>query len=178
MILIFMFAEPFYKDFFDPPPRAPTSSKSKGKGKAKGPPTPNNTKSSPPKAGKVRFHEEVRVRNIKPKGKSLPLSTMYDDDDEDDEDGEDEYGEEMSFDKFDGEGLGEEGEEELAFLDADGDDMDEDEEGSDSEGDGESDDGQDTIARLKDDLFAEEDEPQDGQFHFHSVELSFADNLL
>ena len=143
-----MFAEPFYKDFFDPPPRVPTSAKSKGKGKGrtKASPIHNDTNLFPPKASKVRFHEEVRVRNIKPKGKNLPLSTMYDEDDE--EDGEYGFGEEMSFDDGLGEG------EEMVFSNADSDDEDEDEKVSSNE----SDDDQDTIGRLKDDLFAEEDE--------------------
>lgn len=94
----------------------------------------------------------MRVRNIKAKGKNLPLSTMYDEDE--DEGGEDGLGEEMSFGDFDDDGLGEG----KAFPN--GDDMHEDEEISGSESDG----ARDTIGRLKDDLFAEEDERQDGQF--------------
>ena len=75
--------ELFYKDFFDPPTRAPHQSareKSKGKAKAKGP-------VAPAPRGKVRFHEEVKVRMIKPKGKNLPTSTLYAPDDEDDDEG-------------------------------------------------------------------------------------------
>lgn len=164
---LFMFAEPFYKDFFDPPSRALNSSKSKGKGRTKTPLMPNNMNSSHPKANKVRFHEEVRVRNIKPKGKNLPLSTMYDG--EEDEDGEDGFGKEMSFGDFDDDGLGGA---KMAFPSVNGDDMDEDEEISGSE----SDVGQDTIGRLKDDLFAEEDETQDGQF-FPTSQYTIINNL-
>ena len=71
--------------------------------------------SPPRRQSKVRFHEEVRVKSIKARGKNLPLSTM-DELDEDDEDEE----EEVSFD-FDGDededgdyegGLEEDGDEE------------------------------------------------------------------
>ena len=85
--------ELFYKDFFDPPTRAPHQSareKSKGKAKAKGP-------VAPAPRGKVRFHEEVKVRMIKPKGKNLPTSTLYAPDDEDDEDDDDEEDEDYEY---------------------------------------------------------------------------------
>ncbi|KAF8216204.1 U3 small nucleolar ribonucleoprotein complex, subunit Mpp10 [Mycena galopus ATCC 62051] len=139
--------ELFYKDFFEPPRNA-------------APPRPKKTTAAPKKAGTVRFHEEVRVKNIKAKGKNLPLSTL--DDEDDDEDEGDEYEEfgEMGFGEKD-----------------DDDEMDDEEnsdgdEGSQPESD-ESDDhsggssnGAETIERLKGDLFAEEDElPQDLSTH-------------
>jgi len=135
--------EPFYKDFFDPPPRVAGA---KGKGKARA-----NVGSS--SSGKVRFHEEVRVKKIKAKGKNLPTSMMYDE--EDDEDDEEEGmvdDDENGFDEM----MSEEGSE-----DEEG--SDEDEEGSveDESAFGDTSDaggGRETIERFKDDLFAEEEE--------------------
>lgn len=112
----------------------------------------------PGKPGKVRFHEEVRVRNVKAKGKNLPLYTMY----EDDADEDDEFGEHMTFNDFDAEADG------ANFFNDDDDEADFsfDEGGSDGDGhrdeDGSEGDGRDTIERLKGDLFADEEEPQDG----------------
>jgi U3 small nucleolar RNA-associated protein MPP10 len=148
MLTIYNYSEPFYRDFFDPPPRMPTP-KPGGKSKAKAP------HSLPPtNMGKVRFHEEVQVRNIKAKGKNRPLSTMYDDDDDEDEDDDEEYGEQMTFDDFEAamDGGGSEDDEE----DEDGSSRDEDE--------NEEGDGRDTIARLKDDLFADDEVPQTGSY--------------
>jgi U3 small nucleolar RNA-associated protein MPP10 len=152
MLTIHNCTELFYRDFFDPPPRAPAT-KPKGKGKAKAP-----SALSPVKSGKVRFHEEVQVRNIKAKGKNRPLSTMYEEDDDDDDD---EYGEQMSFEDFeagmDGEGAEDDEDEDEFEYDSD--------EGEDEEP--EEDGGRDTMARLKDDLFADEEELQTGSYHGH-----------
>lgn len=149
-------AEAFYKDFFGPLPKAAST-------KVKGKPT---IAPSPKKAGRVRFHEEVRVKNIKAKGKNMPVATMYSEDDEDDD---------------------EEGVDGMAFGDGDFGDGDEDgfrenmdvDAGEDSEEDGEGEDesegeaGQETIERLKDDLFAAEETPQVGQYkHRLPVRLS------
>ncbi|CAL1715634.1 unnamed protein product [Somion occarium] len=116
-------------DLFEPPSRSVSKPKPK-----------------PKPTGQVRFHEEVLVRKIKPKGKGLPVNTQFTIEEEDDEEGEDGEWEE------DDEGMSDGISEEL-----------EEEEGS--EFDGESEDDQDegfksrdTIARLKGDLFAEEDE--------------------
>ncbi|KAJ7660945.1 U3 small nucleolar ribonucleoprotein complex, subunit Mpp10 [Mycena polygramma] len=132
--------EAFYKDFFEAPRHT-------------APPRPKKSALSPQKAGTVRFHEEVRVKNIKAKGKNLPLNTPEDDDDEEEEDG---YGE------FEGEGFG-------GMNDDDDEDEDEEEEGDDSESDSlESNfNGAETIERLKGDLFAEEEDepPQDLSTH-------------
>lgn len=96
------------------------------------------------KHGKVRFHEEVRVKRIRPKGKNLPLRTLDDDDDDEEDDD--------TFDiRFDGDELGVDGE---------------DSQESDDEDDSEDDpSGRQVIERLKNDLFAEEnDEDTRGAF--------------
>lgn len=132
--------EAFYKDFFEPPRNS-------------APARPKKSPASPKKAGTVRFHEEVRVKNIKAKGKNLPLSTLEDDDDEDDE-------EEDAYEAFGETGFGEmdeDEEEEAEEADEDGD------QNSGAESDTGSFNGAETIERLKDDLFAEEeDEPPEG----------------
>lgn len=167
-----------YTDFFDPPPKVPSVQKFK--------PAPSPSSSSPKKkAGGVRFHEEVKVKNIKRRGKSLPLngSSLADDDDENDED-EDDYGEfgmgmlsDEEDDEDDEMDEDEEDEDELpapkskskskkrkhmAELD------DEEDEDKDIEMDASDDDfaGQHTIDRFKDDLFASDDEadPAAGEY--------------
>lgn len=159
--------ELFYKDFFDPPTRAPQKSvtgKNLGKGKAKG--------AAPP--GKVRFHEEVKVRMIKPKGKNLPTSTMYAPDDEDDEDeDDDEEDEDYEYNEEEGNGedtsdVGSDESMEEANSENDGGESDEDEEDEGSDDDEstavEGEDGLlQTMERFKDDLFADEEEPEQGQ---------------
>ncbi|KAG2120921.1 Mpp10 protein [Suillus discolor] len=122
-------AEPLYKDFFD----APRGSGSK---------VITNTSSS---KSKVRFSEQVRVKSIKAKGKGLPVASLMDDDDSDDESGLNMYLEDPDEVMMDAEV-------EESFVDEyEGGDGDEDED--------EDDEGRATIERLKDDLFAEEDEP-------------------
>ncbi|KAJ6604688.1 U3 small nucleolar ribonucleoprotein complex, subunit Mpp10 [Mycena vulgaris] len=142
--------EAFYKDFFEPP-------------RHNAPVRPPKTTSSPKKSGTVRFHEEVRVKNIKAKGKNLPLNTLDVEEDEDEDDEDAGYG-----------GFGETG---FGEMDDDDDEDDPDEDGNeDEDGSGdessgaESDEdslngsfnGAETIERLKGDLFAEEeDEPSE-----------------
>ncbi|KAG6850523.1 hypothetical protein H0H93_012524 [Arthromyces matolae] len=96
--------------------------------------------------GKVRFHEEVRVKSIKPSGKNLPLSTMYIDDDDDEQDKD-----EVGF-----ENAGGEDEDEVA-LDF--------EEGEEEEDENENvdDSTRERIERLKNDLFADEDDDTESQ---------------
>ena len=95
---------------------------------------------SPEKAGKVRFHEEVRVKKIKAKGKNLPLSTLYDEEDDETEDsGEAEEQFRNVYSHSVGSETGEE-EESNASSDTDA-----------AEGAG-----REAIDRFKDDLFAEE----------------------
>lgn len=98
-----------------------------------------NASSSKPK---VRFSEQVRVKSIKAKGKGLPLSSLMDDDDSDDESGLHMYLEDPDEVMMDAEV-------EESFVD----------EYEDGDGDDDDDEGRATIERLKDDLFAEEDEP-------------------
>ncbi|KAK7064202.1 Mpp10 protein-domain-containing protein [Favolaschia claudopus] len=126
--------ELFYKDFFDPPPRS-------------APP-----RSKPKKAGTVRFHEEVRVKNIKPKGKNLPLNPQAEEEDDDDDEDFDEESESEEGDD------GEEDDEE---------DGDEDEDVAGESGEGSAFHGTETIERLKNDLFAEEEDepPEDLSTH-------------
>lgn len=114
-----------------------------------------------PSKGKVRFHEEVRVKTIKAKGKNLPVASMFyedDDEDEEDEEEEEEEGEGLSFDidedMEDEDAILSEGSEE--FEDGDEDEsMDGDEDGAEYE----------TMERLKDDLFADDEDemPQEGR---------------
>ncbi|KAJ7103497.1 U3 small nucleolar ribonucleoprotein complex, subunit Mpp10 [Mycena belliarum] len=140
--------EAFYKDFFEPPRHT-------------APPRPSKPASSPKKSGTVRFHEEVRVKNIKAKGKNLPLNTLDEDDEDEDEDDDDEavpggFGD-MGFGDID------EDEEEYEEDEGDG-------SGSESNEDSpkrRSFDGAETIERLKSDLFAEEEDepPEDLSTH-------------
>ena len=144
-----------YGDFFDPPPGM-------------------SSKKSPvrAKAGKVRFHEEVKVKKIKAKGKGLPVNTtVY-------------WGEDMDDEEFEGFGDGDgipNGHLDLDNDYEDSEDEDEDEDGEDDdtdeyedEDDGDSGEGdqevgqkgRQAVERLKDDLFAEEDsegESEDGR---------------
>lgn len=123
---------------------------------------PKHTK-QPSKPTTVRFRDEVRVKKIKAKGKNLPVSSMYEDDDDE---GEEEEGEE------------EEGEEAWAGVQA-GDSEDEDvemEEDEDAEGEDDSDGSddfatsqRDAMSRVKDDLFADEEDDEEeekGTFAF------------
>lgn len=92
---------------------------------------------------KVRFSEQVRVKSIKANGKGLPLSSLTEDDDSDDGSG-------LHMDLEDPDEVMMDAEAEGSFVDeyGDGDSDDDDDE-----------EGRATIERLKDDLFAEEDEP-------------------
>lgn len=83
------------------------------------------------------------MKSIKAKGKGLPVASLMEDDDSDDESGLNMYLEDPDEVMMDAEV-------EESFVDEDG-DGDEDED--------EDDEGRATIERLKDDLFAEEDEP-------------------
>lgn len=167
-------AEIFYKDFFEPPARVPAKKSKKAK-------TPGQVADSPKhRKSKVRFHEEVRVKRIRAQGKNLPLSTMLTEDEEDEDDDED-YDDEMAeadasassdaSSENDGEdsdeGEDSEGEFQGSGSSEDEDDMD------DVEVDGELE-PQDTIERLKDDLFADDDEePDQGTKSFYSSLLAY-----
>ncbi|KAI6162513.1 Mpp10 protein [Pisolithus thermaeus] len=138
----------FYRDFFD----APRSSKSR-----------QTTSTSKP--SKVRFHDQVKVKKIKARGRGLPVSAMmYEEDDEDDED----------FVPEDDDGSDQETYKELLDDDNEEEDEDEDEEEEEGEEEAEEDDdeaGEDAetedgtrlaIERMRDDLFAEDEEQQKG----------------
>ncbi|KZT74654.1 Mpp10 protein [Daedalea quercina L-15889] len=150
--------ELFYQDFFEPPARTPQAN-AEGKGKARVT-TPR---------GKVRFHDEVKVRMIKAKGKNLPTSSLYapqdddEDDEDDDEDGDYEYNEENDEDDSFGEGSDKSMGEDNSDDDGSEDDHGEDEGGSyedDSTAVEGEDGGLETMERFKDDLFAEEEDTQ------------------
>ncbi|EIW64701.1 Mpp10 protein [Trametes versicolor FP-101664 SS1] len=139
-----------YRDFFEPPSRVKPPKPAKAS-KPIERPTPSK--------GKVRFHEEVRVKTIKAKGKNLPVASMFyeDDDEEEEEEEEDEEGEGLSFD------IEEDMEDEDAMLGSGSEEFEDGDEDESMEGD-ESDAGYETMERLKDDLFAddEDDMPQEG----------------
>ncbi|KAF9069055.1 U3 small nucleolar ribonucleoprotein complex, subunit Mpp10 [Rhodocollybia butyracea] len=125
----------YYNDFFKPPRQA----------------------KKPSKAITVRFRDEVRVRPIKAKGKNLPVKSMYANlDDEDESEDDEEVGEDAWN--------GIEGGEGLAPDDSEDDDIDidnEDDDGSEDFLDSQ----RDAISRVKDDLFADDDEEeQKGMF--------------
>jgi U3 small nucleolar RNA-associated protein MPP10 len=121
---------------------------------------------------KVRFHDEVKVKTIKARGKGLPLSTMRlldDEDDEDDDSFEIESEDEGDDDDDDNEWdstqrhpVKKNLEAALSGVDKrsqlDGDES--------SEGEFTFSEGHHTIKRLQDDLFADEDEPDDGMFSY------------
>lgn len=95
------------------------------------------------------------MKSIKAKGKGLPLSSLIEDDDSDNESGLHMYLEDPDEVMMDAEAEG-------SFIDEYGDDdEDEDEEG------------RATIERLKDDLFAEEDEPDSSKASHIHVGVSF-----
>ncbi|CDO71533.1 hypothetical protein BN946_scf184911.g3 [Trametes cinnabarina] len=147
-----------YEDFFDPPSRA------------KVPKARKETKSADepkPSKGKVRFHEEVRVKKIKAKGKNLPVSTMFYEEEEDDGEEFDEEEEGLQEDHMDEseDGLGLDGEGDEMLSPSSEEEAEDDESGDEDEsmnGDEENE-GYETIERLKDDLFAddEEEKPQE-----------------
>jgi len=128
-----------YRDFFEPPPRI-----AGGRHGTK----PKNSSSKA--TGQVRFHEEVRVKKIRAKGKNLPLSTMDDDDDE-----EEEEDSRLQTAVHQQEWLSNASSEDSIILD--------DDENAESHQD-DDDPRRDTIERLKDDLFAEEEDiPHQGE---------------
>lgn len=145
--------ESYYKDFFEPPPRNPVS-----KRKIKPSDVPPSKKS-----GQVRFHDEVRVKTIKAKGKGIPVGTadlLYVGDVDEDEDG---FGEEVTFDDDEEEEERQKGDEDVVDFGSTGENQSEHEAG-----------GLETIQRLKDDLFAEDQTPDDqGAVGFIFLSSSF-----
>ncbi|KAF9499716.1 Mpp10 protein [Pleurotus eryngii] len=167
--------EAYYKDFFEPPPRLPAK-----KDKRKNPPAPASSK----KPGTVRFAEEVRVKKIKSKGKSLPVSSMYEDDNDDEDDDEyededgmlaDDFGELGMYEDEDGEGFpfGEEDRDDDDDDDESGEDEDEEQDvDSDDDDEGEEGEGRETIERLKDDLFADEEDEEENDLTTHEQRMA------
>ncbi|KAI0724517.1 U3 small nucleolar ribonucleoprotein complex, subunit Mpp10 [Cerioporus squamosus] len=138
--------ELFYRDFFEPPSR-------KMQVATKPPKVADKPSSS---TGKVRFHEEVKVRKIKAKGKNLPVSAMFYEEEEDDGEDDVEYEDEDGVDSNEDED--EEMGEDEGPLDSDSEEAEED--GEDVSMDDEEDEqsGLATMERLKDDLFADDEE--------------------
>ncbi|KAI1797849.1 Mpp10 protein [Ganoderma leucocontextum] len=155
--------DPFYKDFFEPParPKAPKA-KQTVKPVADGPST-----------SKVRFHEEVRVKKIKAKGKNLPVNTMFYEEEED-EDADDDYEDEEGTGIDDDEDGGEDEDEEMASLDSDDDDEQDKDVSMGEEDEDASEAGFAIMERLKDDLFAEDEEEEDSQKHLSTHEKRMA----
>jgi U3 small nucleolar RNA-associated protein MPP10 len=151
-------SEPGYFEFFDATPSGGATTKSASRTKVSGP-------------SKVRFHDEVKVKTIKPRGKGLPVSTMRLLDDAPSEDDEEDDSEEVESEDED------EGDEQgitRGYLanENSGAEFSSDEQGSQLDDDGSEEgkfsfsDGHQTIKRLKDDMLADEDEPNNGIFGF------------
>lgn len=114
----------------------------------------------------MQFHEEVRVKKIRPTGKNRPLNY---DSEEDESDSFDDFGNgslamedmdmEGEFYNEDKEGESDDEDEDEEMNGTEGEEEDEDE-GSDSETQKE------TIDRLKNDLFADDEEVEDGSYNF------------
>uniref|UniRef100_A0A8H7Y8E6 U3 small nucleolar ribonucleoprotein protein MPP10 n=1 Tax=Psilocybe cubensis TaxID=181762 RepID=A0A8H7Y8E6_PSICU len=134
--------ELYYKDFFEPPSRfEPSSQKPKGNGK-----------------GQVHFHDQVRVKKIKATGKNRSL---HDDDDEEEEDDDDELDEDADMPDFQfGDRDTGGSDDEMEWDESDREEDDDDDEGEDSDS-SESQVDNETIARMKNDLFAEDEEVPD-----------------
>ncbi|TFK89783.1 Mpp10 protein [Polyporus arcularius HHB13444] len=142
-----IFPELFYRDFFEPPSRKVQNVK-------KLPKAAHQPSSS---TGKVRFHEEVKVRKIKAKGKNLPVSaTFYEVEEDDGEDDDDEYEEEEGVDSKQDED--EEMDQDDGLLDPDSEEANEDEEDVSMDDEEDEQSGLATMERLKDDLFADDNQ--------------------
>ncbi|RDB28966.1 U3 small nucleolar ribonucleoprotein mpp10 [Hypsizygus marmoreus] len=165
--------EAMYNDFFEPPPRVVDTRTSKGR------------PSKPP--GQVRFHEEVRVKKIRAKGKNLPLSSMDDEDEDENKDADDDYDDpELEGDDLDSDddhdAVGLDGEDRLRragksrgglshsrFRDRQSDDGEDDNDEHDDDDDGPT---RTTMERLKDDLFAEIDDGLHQDLSTHEKRLA------
>ncbi|KAA1472593.1 Mpp10 protein [Dentipellis sp. KUC8613] len=159
--------EATYKDFFAPPPRVPKGGangkgKGKGKGKAKDEAAPVSAK----RQTKVRFNDEVRVKSIKARGRGLPVSAMAMLDDDEDEYEDEEYmDDDMDEDEDEEEDDGDDDENAATGEGFDWSRLEKDDasdavpsDEDNDEDEGEDEDGRDTITRLKDDLFADDED--------------------
>jgi len=134
-----------YSDFFDTPNAGAVRKKSEDRPSASA-------------HSKVRFHDEVKVKTIKARGKGLPVSTMRLLDDASDDDS-------WEVESEDEDDSDQEGTTRDHVLDRDSDMV----FGGvgDESGEGNSTfDGRQAIKRSQDDLLADEDEPDDGMFSF------------
>ncbi|PPR06891.1 hypothetical protein CVT24_011581 [Panaeolus cyanescens] len=131
--------ELFYRDFFEPP---------------------SNQKPAKPKSSsQVRFHDQVRVKKVKARGKNLPLNEDSDEEEEEDHD-ENDFGEGISgsLDEFEGDEDEDEDEDEAEAGETHlQEDEDEESMASDDVSSEQSDDYA-KMERFKDDLFADEDD--------------------
>ncbi|KAI0307835.1 U3 small nucleolar ribonucleoprotein complex, subunit Mpp10 [Multifurca ochricompacta] len=135
-------SEPRYSDFFDPQPSGGARKKS-----------PNRSGAST--TPKVRFHDEVKVKTIKARGKGIPVSAVEllddgSDDDDDDEENDNDYDQEVESE--------EEGDPVISDAESSSDAQSQLGDNAIGEGGFTSNDGHRIIKRLKDDLLAEEDE--------------------
>ncbi|KAH7883621.1 Mpp10 protein [Phlebopus sp. FC_14] len=121
--------ELYYKDFFDPPQ------------------TINSLKKGLSTSSRVRFHEEVKVKKIKARGKGRPVSSVQEDDSDEEDIEQVRDAGDIQVDAEDSEGP-----EIIEDLSYDKEDM--------SDGHSENDGDKTTIERLRDDLFAEDEEPR------------------
>jgi U3 small nucleolar RNA-associated protein MPP10 len=143
-----------YVDFFDAPNSGAVRKKSKDRPVASS-------------HSKVRFHDEVKVKTIKARGKGLPVSSIRLLDDADDDDDDDDSWEVESEDEGESD---QDGATQDHVLEEDSDmvfggvgieghtDGDESGEGNSTFN------GYQAIKRLQDDLLADDDEPDDGTF--------------
>jgi U3 small nucleolar RNA-associated protein MPP10 len=145
VVLISTLVELRYSDFFDAPPYEGERKKGARPG------------ASAPL--KVRFHDEVKVKTIKARGKGLPLSIMRLLDNEPDDDDGDSFETESEDESDDSQ--------RSSTQDNPGDDDSDTEFSGDENPGGEFtiSDGHRTIKRLQDDLLADEDEPDDGMLY-------------
>ncbi|KAF9015216.1 U3 small nucleolar ribonucleoprotein complex, subunit Mpp10 [Cyathus striatus] len=135
--------EAYYNDFFELPKKSSQASVTR-------------------KTGKVRFNEEVRVKNIKAKGKNRPLSSI----DTNEEDEEDEEDEDYEVDSMDDDELRDDGI--ISILNGNLNSAEEDS-GNDSEADLLD---RNAMDRFKDDLFAEDEEDAVGDMTTHERRLA------
>ena len=143
-----IYIEAYYKDFFEPPPRHPHS-------RFKSQPSAASSNIS----GQVRFHDEVRVKTIKAKGKGNPVSTM---DLLDEEDEDSDYGDEQGSDSD----ASEEEDETDNIVGGPNVGRHADNKFRGFGGNETSEDGREAIRRLTDDLFAEEEIADTGESNF------------
>ena len=110
----------------------------------------------------MRFHDQVKIKNIKAKGKQIPVNSTYYWDEEDD--GDDDFGEDMMDDGEDLENEDYDVEDDyIANGGHDQNEEDEDEsDGEDEDSEEEGGGGREAIERSKGDLF-DEDEPETGE---------------